>query len=104
MSLEISTLHLRSAHYRVVHKTAAAPQIATTTDGALVVSFYTDENDTPDSAFKIITSSTGVTGSWGDKTTVATGGASAWPGLLALADGSVLGCAGAVACHMITFS
>ncbi|KAE9395910.1 hypothetical protein BT96DRAFT_922475 [Gymnopus androsaceus JB14] len=83
---------------------AAAPQIVTTTDGALVVSFYTNENDIPDSAFKIVTSSTGVTGSWSDETTVATGGNSAWPGLLALADGSVLGCAGAAQCHMITFS
>ncbi|KAF5388922.1 hypothetical protein D9757_005136 [Collybiopsis confluens] len=83
---------------------AAAPQIVTKPDGGLVVSFYTNENNVASSAFKIVTSGTGTTGSWGEETTVATAGNSAWPGLLALPNGSVLGCSGSATCHMITFS
>ncbi|KIK59418.1 glycoside hydrolase family 93 protein [Collybiopsis luxurians FD-317 M1] len=83
---------------------AAAPQIVTKPDGGLVVSFYTNENNVANSAFKIVTSGTGAAGSWSDETTVATASNSAWPGLLALPNGSVLGCSGSATCHMITFS
>ena len=84
----------------------------TTTDGNLVVSFMTDEDTSaqnwPNSgvAFKIVTGPPVATGNWGHKTTV-TSPQSAWPGLYAKSDGSVLGCAGAPAgliCKDITFT
>lgn len=55
--------------------------------------------------FKIVTSPSSDPESWGQKTTVA-GVQSNWPGLLALSDGTVLGCAetGGVYCHSISFS
>ncbi|KIY70788.1 glycoside hydrolase family 93 protein [Cylindrobasidium torrendii FP15055 ss-10] len=81
---------------------ASAPQVVTTTDGALVVSIMTNEDDgTETEVFKILTSPPAVTGTWGNKATVMNG---AWPGLFALTDGTVLGCAGGAECHSISFS
>ncbi|EJF66027.1 neuraminidase [Dichomitus squalens LYAD-421 SS1] len=91
---------------------AGAPQLVATSDGNLVVSFMTDEDTSAHSwpksgvAFKIVTGPPVATGNWGHKTTV-TGPQSAWPGLYAKSDGSVLGCAGAPAgliCKDITFT
>ena len=55
--------------------------------------------------FKIITSPSSDPAMWGQKTTVS-GVQSSWPGLLALTDGTVLGCSahGGVNCHFISFT
>ena len=55
--------------------------------------------------FKIITSVASDPAVWGQKTKVS-GVQSSWPGLLALSDGTVMGCSahGGVNCHSISFS
>ncbi|KIY63212.1 glycoside hydrolase family 93 protein [Cylindrobasidium torrendii FP15055 ss-10] len=84
------------------HGAVAAPQLVTTTGGALVASVMTNEdNGSSTEVFKILTSPPTVSGSWGNKATVMTG---AWPGLFALTDGTVMGCAGNAECHSISFS
>ncbi|KAI0807640.1 neuraminidase [Fomes fomentarius] len=92
---------------------AGAPQIVQTSDGNLVVSFMTDEDasshDWPNAnvAFKIVTGPPVATGDWGHKTQV-TAPQSAWPGLFAKSDGSVLACAGhageGAVCRKVTFT
>ncbi len=84
-----------------------------TSDGNLVVSFMTDEDasshDWPNAnvAFKIVTGPPVATGDWGHKTQV-TAPQSAWPGLFAKSDGSVLACAGhadeGAVCRKVTFT
>ncbi|KAF8316545.1 hypothetical protein DL93DRAFT_2056274 [Clavulina sp. PMI_390] len=91
---------------------AGAPFVTTTTGGALVVSFMTDE-DTSEHAWsvwnganmKIITSNSVDPEVWGQKTTVF-GVQANWPSLHALTDGSVLGCVdySGAKCSRITFS
>ncbi|KAF8801543.1 glycoside hydrolase family 93 protein [Phlegmacium glaucopus] len=89
---------------------AGAPQVTTTSGGAFVASFMTDEDTFLHmwplrASFKILTSDPSDPASWGRKTTVS-GVQSSWPGLLALGDGTVLGCSdhGGVNCHSISFS
>ncbi|KIM91249.1 glycoside hydrolase family 93 protein [Piloderma croceum F 1598] len=114
---------------------SGSPQVTTTSGGAFVTSFMTDEDTSlhewyiyitvyhlwsltnrgciiinyyrPDRGanFKIITSLSSDPAVWGQKTTVS-GVQSSWPGLLALTDGTVLGCSdhGGVNCHSISFT
>ncbi|KZP20116.1 glycoside hydrolase family 93 protein [Athelia psychrophila] len=89
---------------------AGSPQIVTTTGGALVVSFMTDEDTSlhewvTGANFKIVTSASTDPAVWGQKTTVAPV-QSNWPGLLANGDGTVFGCAdtSGAYCHRISFS
>ncbi|KAJ7758300.1 glycoside hydrolase family 93 protein [Mycena metata] len=94
-------------------KNAGAPQVATSAQGTLVVSFMTDEDNSaahtwPDgAAFKIQTAPSASPAVWGQKATVLSQ-VSFWPSLFSKTDGSntVVGCAdnAGAKCHALALS
>lgn len=94
----------------MIEHAAGAPQITTTSQGALVASFMTDEDTSlhqwvNGASMKIVTAQPSVNAAWGNKATIS-GVQSSWPGILGMRDGSVLACAdnGGAKCHSVTFS